>query len=75
MGTLEERIDTLIKKLVGHRDLVLDNYLTALNGYDPKEGSMESIERAGIMHDLDKHITNLELEIKRIEAMKVVACA
>lgn len=65
---MEERILELLKKLVGHRDQVLSFYLTALDNYVPKEGSMEAVGRAGMLHDLDKHITNLEMELKRIEA-------
>jgi len=72
---MEERIVKQIERLVGMRDEVFALYLTALDSYSSQDGSMDAVERAGILHDLDKHITNLELEMKRIEALKVVACA
>lgn len=64
---MKERLEGLIGKLVGCRNLVLDNYLTELSAYDPSAGSMKAVERAGLLHDLDKHITNLHMELKRLE--------
>lgn len=75
MGEMKQRIVDLLGVLNGHREVGLDLYLGALDKYVPKEGSIEAVERAGILHDLDRHITNLEMEVKRIEALKVVACA
>jgi hypothetical protein len=67
---MKERINELINTLNAMRDEVLNNYLEALKRYSPEQGSVEAVERAGILHDLDKHITNLEMEVKRAEAVK-----
>lgn len=67
-----ERLIELIRKLNEKRGEVVKHYLDELEHWTPREGSIAAIARAGILHDLDKHITNLELEIKRLEAIKQV---
>ncbi len=64
---MKKRMEELINKLDVMRDEALNNYLGALDRFSPEKGSMEATERSGILHDLDKHITNLHMEIKRTE--------
>jgi hypothetical protein len=71
-NSLEARLDKLIKELVGRREEVVEQYLDALSGYSALEGSLDAVRRAGILHDLDKHITNLEMEMKRLAALSVM---
>ncbi len=54
------------------RDAVLERYLSGLDQYHPETGGLLAIERAGFLNDLDKHITNLELEVKRIETLETM---
>lgn len=68
-----ERIQKQIDRLEELREDVLVNYLAALDAYKADMGSMEAVERAGILHDLDRHLTNLRMEVRRIEALKGVA--
>lgn len=78
---MKDRIEALIGKLDVYRDSILGNYLTSLDHYDPENGSMDAVERAGLLHDLDKHITNLHMEMVRLDKLdfldqqKVVANA
>lgn len=69
---MEERISALIEKLVGYREEVLNLYFAELDLYDPKNGSEGAVARAGRLHDIDRHITNLELEIRRIHGMRTL---
>lgn len=66
---MNDRLQALIDKLDVMRDDVLNLYLLELDNYTAAKGSMGAVERAGILHDLDKHITNLHGEIKRQEAI------
>lgn len=74
-----ERLEKLIGLLDQKRDSLLESYISSLekNVENPewKDGSMGIIENAALIHDLDKHITNMHMEIKRIQALKVVANA
>lgn len=76
---MKERLEKLIEALDKKRDGLLETYIVSLekNVDNPewKDGSMGIIENAHLIHDLDKHITNLYSEIKREEAIKVVANA
>jgi HD superfamily phosphohydrolase YqeK len=67
---MKDRIIERIKSMTEHRDRVMENYLVSLDQYDPNEGSISAVERAGILHDLDKHLTNLQMELKRINAIE-----
>lgn len=67
---MREKIEDRLRLLNSYREQVLSNYLGSLVNYNPKEGSLEAVEKAGLLHDLDKHITNLESELKRIELME-----
>lgn len=66
---MKDRLKKLIEKLNGIRDEAIGFYLTELEAFTPNDGNPKAAMRAGIMHDLDKHITNLEMEVKRIEAL------
>lgn len=65
---MKERIDKLIQMLSQQREKVLDGYLTALENYD----GPRSFNSASELHDIDHHITNLHLEIKRMKAEEAV---
>ncbi len=69
---MRDRIIKLLEKLNGLRDEVIGFYLTEMEAFTPNDGNPKAAMRAGIMHDLDKHITNLELELKRIEVMEAI---
>lgn len=58
---LEFRLNKLIDDLTERRDKVLADYLNVLDSYDGGRAA----DHAGMLHDLDKHITNCHLEIKR----------
>ncbi len=70
---MKERIIELITKLNGMRDQVLEAYLLELERFTPGEGNPQSVVRVGILHDLDKHVTNLELEVQRLEVTEAMA--
>lgn len=70
MGDLKKRITDLLGVLNGHREIGLNLYLDELEKYVPAEGSLTAINRAGMLADLDRHITNLEMELKRIDAVE-----
>lgn len=65
---MKERIDKLIQKLSEERDAVLKQYLDSLDKYEGNKAA----EAAGHLHDLDRHITNLHLEIQRMKAEEAV---
>lgn len=72
---MQDRIEKLIGALDKKRDGLLGLYLGKLEAYAPTESGpqpqgMESIEIAGLLADLDKHITNLYLELKRLTTGK-----
>ncbi len=64
---MKERIHQEIERLESMRDAILIRYLDALVDFTPDEGSMTAIGCVQILHDLDKHLSNLHWEIKRIE--------
>jgi hypothetical protein len=68
---MKERIQKLIDRLDGMRDDVLARYLDALNEYSSETGSMPAVQRAGLLHDIDKHLTNLNMEMKRIDMLEM----
>jgi len=57
-----ERIEKLIGMLDAERDKTLNLYLEALENYDGHRAA----DTAGALHDIDRHITNLHMELKRI---------
>jgi len=66
----EKLIDALNKK----RDGLLEKYLEKLEKYvstepGPQPQGLECINWAGLINDVDRHITNLELELKRKDAL------
>lgn len=69
---MEKRIQELIKMLNGLRDAALTHYLNELANFNAEKGSTRAVEAAGILHDLDKHVTNLEMEMKRIQSLERV---
>lgn len=64
--TTKERLETAIKKLTKCREDLLNEYLLSLERPDwTPETSMQAINTAGRLSDCDRHITNLQLELKR----------
>lgn len=68
-----ERIEKLIDALVKKRDGLLDLYLSKLELYagtepGPQPQGLLAAETSGLINDLDRHITNLNLELKRAKA-------
>lgn len=62
---MKERMEKEIQRLTGMRDDILSKYLDALENFNAEEGGIPVIARASILHDLDRHITNLHLELRR----------
>lgn len=67
---MEERIELLIDSLNSKRVALLENYLVKLEEYSKTEAGaqpqgLQASEWAGLIVDLDRHITNLELELRR----------
>lgn len=65
-----ENIKTALEKLDAMRSGILELYVNELMKWDQVNGNPEAAMRAGVLHDLDKHITNLMLEVKRIEVVR-----
>lgn len=71
---MKDRIETLIDALNKKRDGILDEYILLCELYSTspntwnKQGE-DLAKFAGLLHDIDKHITNLHLERKRLEVM------
>ncbi len=63
---LEFRLTKLIDDLTERRDKILDDYLNVLNSYDGGRAA----DHAGMLHDLDHHITNCHMEIKRLQGVR-----
>lgn len=73
----KERLQKLIDALTSKREGLLEKYVQKLEAYSITEAGaqpqgMEAIDFSGLINDLDRHVTNLNLEIK---AKKVVANA
>lgn len=67
---MKERLEKLIEHMDNQREVILNEYLASLDKYDGTSSSgMASVNSAGMLHDLDRHITNLHLELKRLEAV------
>lgn len=62
---MKERLEKLIGDLVKRREEILDTYLKTLVDYSGGRAADE----AGCLNDLDRHITNLHLELKRLGAI------
>lgn len=69
----KEIIEKLIDTLSTARAGVMEQYVAVLTQYDIASGSVSGADWAGRIHDLDRHITNLHLELRRMSAEKVVA--
>jgi len=69
---LANRLEKDIKKMTICRDWLLDQYLCSIEKpeWDPTT-SMTAVETAGRLHDCDRHITNLQMELKNIHPVKV----
>lgn len=72
---MKEKIEKLIEALNKKRDGLLAKYLEKLEAYVPTEPGpqpqgLECINWAGLINDVDRHITNLELELKRKDALE-----
>lgn len=65
---METELQEMINKLDGLRDEVLKNYTEELAKFTAENGNSKAAEKAGILHDLDKHITNLFMELNRRRA-------
>ncbi len=68
---MRDKIQKQLSRLEGMRNDVLGLYLTDLEEFSVKTGSMAAVNSAGILHDLDRHITNLEMELKRMESLNL----
>lgn len=74
---MQKRISKLIEALVKKRYGLLEKYVEKLEAYvateaGPQPQGMECINWAGLISDLDRHITNLELELKRKDALDIM---
>lgn len=65
-----EQLKELITQLEIKRDGVMEQYITALQGYDVINGSVPAADWAARIHDLDRHITNINMEWRRLEALE-----
>lgn len=65
-----ERLEKLIADLQTKREAILDGYLHALEVYDQSRPNvtLEAVNKANLIHDIDRHITNLYAEIERVRA-------
>lgn len=64
----EARIQGLIDDMLNRRDNLLNEYLMALEKPEwTNEVSMLAVNTAGRLSDCDRHITNLQLELKRLK--------
>jgi hypothetical protein len=68
----EEQLNQILGKLEAEREKVLERYLANLNAYSIESPNltMDCVNAAGFLHDIDRHITNVNGEIKRIGAIK-----
>lgn len=68
---MKERLEALLKKLTERRGKLLDGYLSDLNADEwDNTHSMNAVNSAGLLHDIDRHITNLTVELNRISPMQ-----
>lgn len=66
----KERFNALLDQLTKRRESLLEEYLKALEVAEWNNlNSMKAVENAGKIHDIDRHITNIMLEIKRLESI------
>lgn len=65
---MKERLENLLDKLNGRRDQILEEYLKILEDYDGHRAATN----AGALHDIDRHITNVILELKRMGAIGTI---
>ena len=66
--TTMERLEAAVTKLTKCREDLLNAYLFTMERPDwSQETSMEAINTAGRLMDCDRHITNLQIEIKRLQ--------
>jgi hypothetical protein len=70
MGS-KERIEKALKEMGVRRDSLLNDYLLSIEKpvWDHST-SMEAVNAAGRLNDCDRHITNLQLEMKRAATEK-----
>lgn len=71
---MKERIEKLIDALNKKREGLVEKYLEKLDAYcatepGPQPQALECINYAGLVNDIDRHITVLELELKRKDAI------
>lgn len=72
--TMKERLQNAVDLMTHRRDALLDTYLDSLLVDDwSSTRSMTAVETAGCLHDCDRHISNLMMEIKREEQMPAAA--
>ncbi len=61
-----KRLEKALKKMTKCRESLIDAYLSSLERPDwSQENSMTAVESAGRLHDCDRHITNIVMELKR----------
>lgn len=65
---MKERLEKALDAMVKRRDTLLDQYLSSLERPEwTMQDSLQAVESAGRLHDCDRHITNLQMELKRLE--------
>lgn len=65
---MKERLEKALETMKKRRDELLDEYLSSLevDAWDNAR-SMQAVNTAGRLQDCDRHVTNLVLELKRME--------
>ena len=67
--TTKERLESALDKMITCREELLNQYLLSLERPDwSPETSHEAVNTAGRLHDCDRHITNLTLELKQVQS-------
>lgn len=66
---MSERIETLIDALLDKREGLLEKYISTLEEYAKTEAGaqpsgLDAVTAAGLIHDIDKHLTNLRMELR-----------
>lgn len=66
--TTKERLEAALNCMNKRRDALLDEYLASMEKPEwTPEVSLNAINTAGRLYDCDRHVTNLTMELKRIQ--------
>lgn len=67
----KEQLQGLLTMLHDRRETLLNQYLADVGVSEwTNERSMEAVNSAGRLHDIDRHITNITMEMNRIAPMQ-----